>query len=80
MKRKKKVGNMPHEDAEQLCKQKNGNFERQDGNIFIVWHECEAAGCKETIDSTRKYCEACGGHEDRPLKLNEGPNIGGATP
>lgn len=81
MKKRRNVSHMRVVEAEEFCEQKNGNFEvDKDGNIFVEWHECEAKGCSEPIESDRNYCRACGGVEDKPVPLNEGPMTGGAKP
>lgn len=52
------------------------------GRVFCdhCWENmrCQAKGCDAILsDPERKYCEACGGHKDKPLEINESPLLGG---
>lgn len=39
MKCREEVGDMPVEDAEEFCEEKDGDFVRVNGEIYIEWEE-----------------------------------------
>ncbi len=38
---KKIVSNLPLEHAEEMCEEKNGDFEVKRGEVYLVWEEDE---------------------------------------
>lgn len=39
MKCREEVGGMPVEDAEKFCKERDGEFVRKNGKIYVEWEE-----------------------------------------
>ncbi len=36
------VSNLPLKDAEELCEERNGDFEVRRGEIYVVWNDDES--------------------------------------